>query len=214
LIETLLDVIEHTDESGTLCLRELSFNILSNLCQECRDNQKAFRRLKGIEALRSNLNNLEVDQSGNSTTFLVSVLDCLSNAVFDNKRSQLHFLDIEGVQVLLDLIENCEYTLKRLALSCLCTLLENKKSFQSFVEWNSHKSGLNATQLLIRLYEDENKRFGVEVTDGILQNTERPLFPKLSYLIQKYANEDDINEIAAEKSQVKMSQQSISETSQ
>jgi hypothetical protein len=44
-----------------------------------------------------NLNNLEVDQSGNSTTFLVSVLDCLSNAVFDNKRSQLHFLDIEGI---------------------------------------------------------------------------------------------------------------------
>ena len=87
------------------------------------------------------------------------------------------------MQVLLDLIETCEYTLKRLALSCLCTLLENKKSFQSFVEWNSHKSGLNATQLLIRLYEEENKRFGVEVVDGILQNTERPLFPKLSYLI-------------------------------
>jgi hypothetical protein len=97
LIETLLDVIQHSDESGTLYLRELSFNILSNLCHDCRENQKAFRRLKGIEALRMNLNSLEVDQSGNSTTFLVSVLDCLSNAVFDNKRSQLHFLDIEGI---------------------------------------------------------------------------------------------------------------------
>ena len=126
---------------------------------------------------------------------MVAVLDCLSNSVFDNKRSQLHFLDIDGVQVLLDLTETCEYTLKRLTLSCLCTLLENNKSFQSFVEWNSHKSGLNATQLLIRLYEEENKRFGVKIENGILLNTVRPLFPKLSYLIQKYANEDDVNEI-------------------
>jgi hypothetical protein len=84
-------------------------------------------------------------------------------------------------------------------------LLENKLSLQSFVEWNSHKSGLNATQLMIRLYEEENKRFGVDVTDGIIRNTERPLFPKLSYLIQKYANEDDINELAAEKSKIKTS---------
>ena len=126
---------------------------------------------------------------------MVAVLDCLSNSVFDNKRSQLHFLDIDGVQVLLDLTETCEYTLKRLTLSCLCTLLENNKSFQSFVEWNSHKSGLNATQLLIRLYEEENKRFGVKIENGILLNTIRPLVPKLSYLIQKYANEDDVNEI-------------------
>ena len=126
---------------------------------------------------------------------MVAVLDCLSNSVFDNKRSQLHFLDIDGVQVLLDLTETCEYTLKRLTLSCLCTLLENNKSFQSFVEWNSHKSGLNATQLLIRLYEEENKRFGVKIENGILLNSVRPLFPKLSYLIQKYANEDDVNEI-------------------
>lgn len=84
-------------------------------------------------------------------------------------------------------------------------MLENKLSLQSFVEWNSHKSGLNATQLMIRLYEEENKRFGVDVTDGIIRNTERPLFPKLSYLIQKYANEDDINELAAEKSKIKTS---------
>jgi len=49
--------------------------------------------------------------------------------------------------------------------------------------------------LLIRLYEEENKRFGVKIENGILLNTVRPLFPKLSYLIQKYANEDDVNEI-------------------
>ena len=60
---------------------------------------------------------------------MLSVLDCLNNAIFNNKRSELHFLDIEGVYVLLDLVESCESSLKRLTLSSLCTLLENNKSF-------------------------------------------------------------------------------------
>lgn len=93
---------------------------------------------------------------------------------------------------MLDLIESCDYTLKRISLSCLCTILENQKSFQYFMEWNSHKSSLNATQLLIKLYQDENIRFGVRFEKGILQDVERPLLPKLSYLIQKYATEDEV----------------------
>ena len=60
------------------------------------------------------------------------------------------------------------------------------------MEWNSHKSSLNATQLLIKLYQEENVRFGVRFEKGILQDVERPLLPKLSYLIQKYANDDDV----------------------
>jgi len=152
-----------------------------------------FRRQGGIEILKDNMQNGEVDQSGNATTFILATLDCLQNAIYGNKRSELHFLDVEGVQILLDLIENCDYTLKRISLSCLCTILENQKSFQYFMEWNSHKSSLNATQLLIKLYQEENVRFGVRFEKGILQDVERPLLPKLSYLIQKYANDDDVN---------------------
>ena len=70
-----------------------------------------------------------MDQSGNSITFTLETLDCLKYTIYGNKRSELHFLDVEGVQILLDLIETCDYTLKRLALSCLCTILENQKSF-------------------------------------------------------------------------------------
>ena len=126
-------------------MREMAFNIISNIAKDCRANQKEFRRKGGIEILKENLAYSEVEQSGNASTFLLAVLDCLNNAVFGNKRSELHFLDIEGVYVLLDLIENCEYSLKRLTLSSLCTILENNKSFQYFVEWNSSKTTINAT---------------------------------------------------------------------
>lgn len=116
------------------------------------------------------------------------MLDCLNNAVFGNKRCELHFLDIEGVYVLLDLIENCEVSLKRLTLSSLCTILENNKSFQYFVEWNSSKTTINATQLLIQLYQSEDLRYGVNYHGGILADTERPLLPKQSYLKAKYGD--------------------------
>ena len=167
LIEVLLEIIQ----SGTkvhLDLREQAFNILSNICKDNRENQKEFRRKGGIEYRKTNLAYSEVEQSGNASTFLLSVIDCLSNAVFGNKRCELHFLDIEGVYVLLDLAESCEQSLKRLCLSAICTILENPKSFQYFVEWSSSRSTINASQLLVKLYQEEDKRFGVKMENGIL----------------------------------------------
>lgn len=185
LIETLIQIVAEKQE-GCLQLRELCLNILSEICKDQRENQKLFRRKNGIELVVHSMQYDEVDQSGNSITFLVSVLDCISSAVFGNKRSEIHFLDIDGVQNLLNLVENSEYTIKRLALSNLCTILESTKSFKYFVEWNSKKTSINATQMLITLYAQEDQRFGVVVEEGIIRNTERPLFPLVSYLKQKY----------------------------
>jgi hypothetical protein len=185
IMDILLDIVQNTKDNP-LDMREMSFNIISNISKECRANQKEFRRKGGLEILKDNLAYAEVDQTGNASTFLLSVLDCLNNSVFGNKRSELHFLDIEGVYVLLDLVESCEKSLKRLTLSSLCTILENNKSFQYFVEWNSSKTTINATQLLIRLYEQEDLRYGVKYGNGILNDVERPLFPKESYLLKKY----------------------------
>ena len=77
-------------------------------------------------------------------------------------------MDIEGVYVLLDFAESCEQSLKRLCLSAICTILENPKSFQYFVEWSSSRSTINASQLLVKLYQEEDKRFGVKMENGIL----------------------------------------------
>jgi len=196
VIEPLLSVVSDSKKEGMLALRELSLTILSTICRDNRQNQKLLRRCNGIETMINNMQYTEVDHSGNAITFLGSVLDCLSNAVFGNKRSEMHFLDVEGVYVLLDLIETCDYTVKRLACSCLCTVLENAKAFQYFVEWNSKRTNMNASQLLIDLYKNEDKRFGVVLNDGLVQNTERPLLPCVSYLKQKFGeNQSQISQI-------------------
>lgn len=171
LIEPLISVVANTQVEGCLALRELSLNILSGICKDQRENQKLFRRKNGIELVVQSLQYNEVDQSGNSITFLVAVLDCISNAVFGNKRSEIHFLDIDGVQNLLNLVECSEYTIKRLALSNLCTILETTKSFKYFVEWNSKRTSINASQMLIALYAKEDIRYGCVVEEGIVRNT-------------------------------------------
>jgi hypothetical protein len=71
--------------------------------------------------------------------------------------------------------------------------LQNGKVFKYFVEWNSSKTTINATQLLIRLYEDEDRRFSVEYKNGIIKSAERPLFPETSYYVRKEKEELDNN---------------------
>lgn len=52
-----------------------------------------------------------IDKSGNVGTFILALLDCLNNAVFGNRRSEIHFIEIEGVYVLLDLLEEADASL-------------------------------------------------------------------------------------------------------
>ncbi len=81
--------------------------------------------------------------------YAVSILDCLWNAILGNKKSEAVFLDNEGLFVLLEFLEFCDDMHKKMALSCLSFLIENSKSIPYFCDWNSGKTMINATQLLI-----------------------------------------------------------------
>lgn len=45
---------------------------------------------------------------------------------------------------------------KKMGLSCLSALIENPKSIPYFCDWFSGKTMINATQLLIKIYEKED----------------------------------------------------------
>ena len=177
IMDILMDIIQNRKDNS-LELREYSFLIFARLCSDYRPNQKEFRRKGGIELVLQNLATEYVNEKGNIFTFVLSVNDCLWNAVFHNKRSELHFIDIGGVFTLLDMLETCDEVHKRVLISSLSTILENPKAISMFQDWKSSKGRVNASQLLIRLYNDEDERFGVKYMDGILSNSERPLTPR------------------------------------
>lgn len=77
------------------------------------------------------------------------------------------------------MLESCDEVLKRVLLSSLSTILENPKATTLFQLWKSSKGVLNASQLLIRLYAQEDERLNVRYLDGVLTTPERPLNPKI-----------------------------------
>jgi hypothetical protein len=72
---------------------------------------------------------------------MISLVNVIFTAVIGNKRSESHFIDLEGICILLELLEICPIVLKRIILSTLCDLLSNKKSLSYFIEWHSTKTG-------------------------------------------------------------------------
>ena len=73
IVETLITIVS---SSSPLDQRELALNNIAFLCKDFRPLQKEFRRKGGIELIKKNLAFSDIDQSGNGTTYLLSVLDC------------------------------------------------------------------------------------------------------------------------------------------
>jgi hypothetical protein len=175
LFDILHDII-HSEKDYSLAIRELALAIISNTCTDCRSNQKEIRRKGWIELIKVNIKMLPPTVLGEPDQFMLGVIDCLWNAILQNKRSMLHFIDIEGVGTLLDYLDDCPEVHRRLIISCLCQLLKIPRAKTVFLHWNSHKTMSNASQLLIRIYEEEEKRLGVLYEQGgILKDPRRPL---------------------------------------
>ena len=192
LIDFLLEIINSNENS--LESREYAFNIISQMCIDNKLAQKEFRRKGGIEILQKNLNYQNVlDQIGNQKLFILVVLDCLWNAVIGNKRNEEQFIELDGLSTLFELLEQSDGFHIKIILSCIASLVDNKRSFSYFIQWKSKtNSNIDTTKLLINIYRGEDEKYGVKYEDGILDiKNDRPLNPNTSYFIRKQQKIED-----------------------
>lgn len=182
------------------------------MCCDNKLGQKEFRRKAGIDILRRNLNYQSVlDQIGNQKIFILVALDCLWNAIIGNKRNEEQFIEMDGLYTLFELLEQSDNTHVKIILSCLASLVDNKRSFSYFIQWKSdNNSNLDTTKLLINIYRQEDKKYGVEFQNGKLTESDRPINPKTSYKIRKAEQK---NKEELEKKKLKMSRRDKSEES-
>jgi cilia- and flagella-associated protein 69 len=158
------------------------------MCMNNKLAQKEFRRKGGIECMKKNLNYQNIlNQIGNQKIFILVVLDCLWNSVIGNKRNEEQFIELDGLFTLFDVLEQSDDIHIKIILSCIASLVDNKRSYSYFIQWKSNSnSNVDATKLLINVYRDEDKKYGVEYDNGILNNNIRtPLNPNTSYLHRK-----------------------------
>ena len=57
--------------------------------------------------------------------------------------------------------------------------LENKKAESYFQDWTSSETSQSSIQLLLSIYQQEDEKFGVKYSHGVLQELDFPLNPKL-----------------------------------
>ena len=192
LIDFLLEIINSNENS--LESREYAFNIISQMCIDNKLAQKEFRRKGGIEILQKNLNYQNVlDQIGNQKLFILVVLDCLWNSVIGNKRNEEQFIELDSLSTLFELLEQSDGFHIKIILSCIASLVDNKRSFSYFIQWKSKtNSNIDSTKLLINIYRLEDEKYGVKYENGILDvKNDRPLNPNTSYLIRKQQKIED-----------------------
>ena len=88
----------------------------------------------------------------------------------------------------MEFLEYCNPMHRKMTLSALSRLIENPKSVNYFCDWNSSKTMINSTRLLVKIYNEEDKRYGVKYQNGILLNKERPLNPQTAPWVNENMN--------------------------
>lgn len=167
-------------EENPIEIKELCLTIIANLCNGCKKNKKLFREKNGVDILITYLKDPNIASSNRYVLLGLALLNALWNAVLGSRRSEERFLSAQGLFDLLEFIEACDYVHRKMALSCLSYLTENSKAIKEFLEWNSEKTMINATQLMIKLYSEEDEKYGVKYEQGVVVNKWKPLVPELA----------------------------------
>ena len=201
-IEVLLDVF--ADESGDPMLRIDSLAVVSLLCQRSPGNQDIMAACSGVTTLVHLLRwNGSGGDPGRELGMLSGVADALWNAIDEHDTNLNAFVMLEGVDRLLSLVEAAPRLLRNQMLGMLAGVLEqDQDALSDFHEWRSMVTQHAAVQILIRLWDEEEKRLGVmDDEQGLLNNTTKPLTGHGTTLLDEETGttmEDTTTGVAAE----------------
>ena len=106
---------------------------------------------------------------------IVAVVDTIWNAVVGNNRSEARLLQCEGQDALLDLLEICPRLMRNQICGVLADLLNNSRCSPYITSWRSDRSMVSTVSLLMRLWEEEERRLGVSRVGGVITNFWKPL---------------------------------------
>ncbi|GAQ87466.1 hypothetical protein KFL_003550050 [Klebsormidium nitens] len=156
-------------------LRQTALQIASSLCEGNEEAQREFRKEGGIQALHAELLQ-QIASGGQSPRALLAtvlqhhiasggqspgaltatVLECVWRCVALNRKNLARFLVLEGLGLLLQLLESSRPEIWPGLLSCLADVTENPKAHPFFHEWRSPTSGECGAQIVIKVWDQAN----------------------------------------------------------
>ncbi len=192
-IDTLLNLFQADlgDDMGAIELRTQTVTAIGNLCdpkggnidgtinegriEPCKENQDTLRRAGGISALKHALR-YDPLMPASAEVLLMVVVDAVWRSVVGNRKSEVRFIDIDGVDALLDLIEQAPASMHRQILGCISDLVRNRRAKSYFRAWRSSASMRGAAVILLRMWSAEELRLRIKNGEkGMLANLDAPL---------------------------------------
>lgn len=197
-IRVFLHFFEFSDDEAA---RAQSARIITVMCCKSVESQQQLRQIRGIAPLVNALKahaerrNAVVGKSagvsfsslsgetdkdttsghdengGEMNVFLISVLDCIRNAILGNQKSEAVFAQKEGVDALLDVLEVSPFIHRSVILRLISDLFDNRKLVSYAYAWRSHKTMRSVGQLLAHCWMDEEARIGcLRDKEGVICN--------------------------------------------
>ena len=192
-VGTLLNLFQADlgDDMAAIELRTQTVNAIGNLCdpkggnidgkvnegrvEPCKENQDNLRRAGGIMALKSALV-YDPLMPASAEVLLMMVVDAVWRSVVGNRKSEVRFIDIDGVDALLDLMEQAPASMHRQILGCISDLVRNRRAKSYFRAWRSSTSMRGAAVILLRMWSAEELRLRIKNGEkGMLANLDAPL---------------------------------------
>jgi hypothetical protein len=104
--------------------------------------------------------------TGEISVLVISIIDCFKAAIVSYRENELQFADLEGMDVLLDLLEISPFVLRLHVMRILTDILKNCKVVPFANCWRSGKTLRSAAQVLCHAYLDEEARLNFERKTG------------------------------------------------
>eukprot|EP00756_Hemistasia_phaeocysticola_P062012 Hpha_TRINITY_DN5436_c0_g1::TRINITY_DN5436_c0_g1_i1::g.192438::m.192438 len=143
--------------------------ILADTVNRDPEQQRAFAEAGGIGTVVPFLS-LPLQSKNNQVEQLVfAAVDCLWSSVVGDPASEAVFLREDGVHALLDILATAPEWIRIPSLSCVSDLLaSNTEAVHELLEWRSQALGIDAVQLLIRLWEADDTALGAANPTGVI----------------------------------------------
>ncbi|CAD7925943.1 unnamed protein product [Amoebophrya sp. A120] len=188
LDESHLDVVEilleiFSQRSNPFSLRQLACSILGCLCRQDEAYSTKFRKAKGVETVAKEVRwRAQGGELQDRLFFMLHVVDCVWCAIVGDTSNEERFLKQGGLFSLLDALEMAPVMLRRHILGCIADLVQNSNAASLFVQWNSGKTMKGGLKILLEFWAEEQDIAEAVNAEGLLQNLDFPLNPKLDPL--------------------------------
>ncbi|OQR86153.1 hypothetical protein ACHHYP_10957 [Achlya hypogyna] len=171
-VEGMLELFGNHTHSCSI--RRTAIAICGQLCSKHPGNQARFRRANGVGVLLQSMR-FDPADAVRQDNLIVAVIGCVWSSIIGNAENEIAFIQSEGVDNLLDLLELAPRIMWGQVLGALAELCANPKATAYYHAWKS-KRHISASQMLLLLYADEEKRLGVpRPKSGVISNVHRPL---------------------------------------